>query len=160
MLCPCGSSKTYKDCCSSFHIGEAFATTPEQLMRSRYCAYAMKNGQYIYDTYASKSQKKQSVDDIQASADESKWMSLTIISTSSIPLTIEEATLPTVTFCAKYLVGTTLFSMTEISSFTLEQGHWKYVDGDNFEHVELGKVKRNELCPCQSNKKFKACCGK
>ena len=33
--CVCESGKAYKDCCQPFHAGQAWPSTPEQLMRSR-----------------------------------------------------------------------------------------------------------------------------
>ena len=41
--CPCQSSKSYKDCCGRFHTHAQFPETAEQLMRSRYAAYVLKN---------------------------------------------------------------------------------------------------------------------
>ncbi|KAG1664315.1 hypothetical protein FOA52_005713 [Chlamydomonas sp. UWO 241] len=48
--CPCGSGAPYGECCSKYHTGEASASTPEALLRSRYCAYFAKNAEYIADT--------------------------------------------------------------------------------------------------------------
>ena len=42
--CPCGSEKTYEDCCGPWHAGfktGVHAPTPEALMRSRYRAYVL-----------------------------------------------------------------------------------------------------------------------
>ena len=41
-LCPCGSGQTYQLCCEVFHKGK-YAPTAEKLMRSRFCAYYLKN---------------------------------------------------------------------------------------------------------------------
>ena len=58
--CPCGSDKTYGDCCGLYHAGwhtasattsRLHAPTPEALMRSRYCAYALKLGNYLLGTW-------------------------------------------------------------------------------------------------------------
>ena len=48
--CPCGLGKTYDECCGKYHKQDAFPTTAEALMRSRYSAYAMKNADYIVQT--------------------------------------------------------------------------------------------------------------
>ena len=51
-LCICGSGKHYGKCCSPFLSGTKWAKTPEQLMRSRYCAYALgDHGQYLLQTW-------------------------------------------------------------------------------------------------------------
>jgi SEC-C motif-containing protein len=47
--CPCGSGTKYKRCCRPLHTG-APAATPEALMRSRYCAYAIGEVDYLLAT--------------------------------------------------------------------------------------------------------------
>ncbi|HEX8865525.1 MAG TPA: SEC-C metal-binding domain-containing protein, partial [Lentzea sp.] len=39
-LCPCGTGQSYVDCCGALHSGARTAATAEQLMRSRYSAFA------------------------------------------------------------------------------------------------------------------------
>lgn len=48
-LCPCCSGKTYTLCCKPYHQG-AHAQTAEELMRSRYSAYALCLPSYIIKT--------------------------------------------------------------------------------------------------------------
>ena len=47
--CPCQSARKYKKCCKPVLAG-AVATTPEALMRSRYCAYAIGQVDHIQRT--------------------------------------------------------------------------------------------------------------
>jgi len=47
--CPCFSGKLYKLCCKPFHEG-VLPTNALELMRSRYCAYAMRFTKYIIAT--------------------------------------------------------------------------------------------------------------
>ena len=47
--CRCQSGRIYKRCCLPAHEGRP-ATTPEALMRSRYCAYALGLVDYIIAT--------------------------------------------------------------------------------------------------------------
>lgn len=50
--CVCGSKKPFTACCDRFLSGSMEAKTPEQLMRSRYSAYAMGHqGQYLLRTW-------------------------------------------------------------------------------------------------------------
>ena len=49
-LCPCQSSLSYEDCCGRFHSRNMFPKTAEQLMRSRYSAFVLKNIPYIVQT--------------------------------------------------------------------------------------------------------------
>ena len=51
-LCVCDSQKLFDDCCGRFLNGSQQAKTPEQLMRSRYSAYALGNfGEYLLRTW-------------------------------------------------------------------------------------------------------------
>ena len=54
--CPCGSDKTYGECCGLYHAGWLaenclHAPTPEALMRSRYSAYALNLADYLLGTW-------------------------------------------------------------------------------------------------------------
>ena len=163
MLCPCGSSLPFNACCQPFITTSLtqknYPTTPEQLMRSRFSAYAIKDGQYIFDTYGAAQRLNLSISDIQTWADECIWIALTIHST----------TVNSVDFSAYYVVDNTLCELREHSNFRLEQGLWRYIDGDISVNQEITHLKRNDECPCNNyvtawstkkNKKFKHCCGK
>ena len=47
--CPCGTARLYERCCGRFHGGEV-PTTAEELMRSRYAAYAKGLVDYVMET--------------------------------------------------------------------------------------------------------------
>lgn len=49
MLCPCGTGKSYADCCQPWHEG-GWAANALLLMRSRYSAYARHLPDYIMRT--------------------------------------------------------------------------------------------------------------
>jgi SEC-C motif-containing protein len=50
--CICGSNKAFEKCCAPFLNGSRWAKTPEQLMRSRYSAYALGGfGDYLLQTW-------------------------------------------------------------------------------------------------------------
>lgn len=49
--CPCGSGSTYAQCCEPLHDGRAQAATAEQLMRSRYSAYALGRLDHVFRTW-------------------------------------------------------------------------------------------------------------
>lgn len=52
--CPCGSLKSFSNCCGRFLGGAEKAKTPEQLMRSRYTAHALGGyGEYLVSTWLS-----------------------------------------------------------------------------------------------------------
>ncbi len=50
MNCPCCSGKLYEECCEPFHSKKEFPKTAEELMRSRYAAFAIPNGEYLWQT--------------------------------------------------------------------------------------------------------------
>lgn len=159
MLCPCGSTLLFNACCQLFITQNKYPNTPEQLMRSRFSAYASKEGQYIFDTYGVEQRLKQSVTDIQAWADECLWLALIV----------HNSTESTVEFSAYYIVDNTLCELREKSNFSLEQSQWRYIDGDITVHNEITNIKRNDICPCNRystawsvkiGKKFKHCCAK
>ncbi|WP_395108377.1 YchJ family protein [Actinomadura sp. SCN-SB] len=49
--CPCGLPATYQDCCGRLHRGEARAKTAEELMRSRFSAFAVRDAAYLLATW-------------------------------------------------------------------------------------------------------------
>jgi SEC-C motif-containing protein len=168
MQCPCGSNISFKQCCFLIITEEVTTISPEQLMRSRYSAYATKSADYIYQTYAKASREKQSLNDISEWAQETKWLRLIIHSASEYTIEInnsainaanEEQNSPTVCFSAYYKHQSHYYLMKETSRFILEGRKWRYLDGEVSSSKELAAPKRNELCFCKSQKKFKQCCG-
>jgi SEC-C motif-containing protein len=157
MLCPCGSTLLFSACCQRLITHKQRPSTAEKLMRSRFSAYAVKEGKYIYETYGSNQKSKQSVRDIQSWADECIW----------IALVIHDVEPKVVEFSAFYIANNVLCELRERSNFIIEQDEWRYTDGEITVNEELAKVKRNDVCPCNNyptswsikkNKKFKHCC--
>ena len=53
IICPCGrNNKLYKDCCFLVHTNIHNALTSEDLMRSRYSAFVLCNGDYLLKSHA------------------------------------------------------------------------------------------------------------
>ena len=48
--CPCGSLQKYKKCCKVFHDKIKLPKTALELMKSRFCAFAAENADYIIFT--------------------------------------------------------------------------------------------------------------
>lgn len=48
--CPCGSTKIYADCCSTFHNGESFPQSAQAVLQSRYAAFSFRLPAYIIET--------------------------------------------------------------------------------------------------------------
>lgn len=163
MNCLCGSNFDKNECCMPIISGTKAAKSPEQLMRSRYTAYAIKNASYLFNTYALKSQKSQSITEIKQWAEQTKWLKLIVIDASPYPTmdlvtSVDKLPIPTVTFSAHYILQNKIFTMTEKSNFIIENGEWRYLDGDFSSDHGVSLPGRNENCPCGSLKKFKRCC--
>ena len=50
MNCPCGKG-LYAACCGKFHEGKELTGNAEELMRSRYSAFVLKNEVYLLSTW-------------------------------------------------------------------------------------------------------------
>lgn len=122
MACPCGSKLEYSDCCQSLHQGLGQAQTAEQLMRSRYSAFAKKQEQYILDTWHHTMRN----DEINLKKDPTWWTGLEIVDTAD---GLEADSTGEVEFIASYTVRKKEFKLHERSSFVKEDGRWFYVDG-------------------------------
>lgn len=118
MACPCGGAD-YASCCGRFIDGNEKAGTAEQLMRSRYSAYALRDDAYLKATWHASTRPSENL-----VADESlKWLGLEV--RSHVPAG-ERAT---VEFVARCRSGGRAQRMHEISNFVREDGQWYYVDG-------------------------------
>ena len=160
MLCPCGSERAYSQCCQAIILAEKPASSPEQLMRSRYSAYATGQAKYIFMTYASASQAEQTIDDIALWAEQTHWLKLEIHQVSDFEKDLANHQNAQVEFSAFYQHQGQIWHMRETSNFIMEQGLWRYLDGDVSDSQALQKPKRNEHCFCGSERKFKQCCAK
>ena len=147
-ICPCQSSKSYKDCCERFHTHAQFPETAEQLMRSRYAAYVLKNVSYIVDTTVPSQQELLNVQAIQAWAENTQWLGLKILNTESLTK-IQSA----VEFNAVFQGEEEEQTHYERSIFVKIDDRWYFVDPT----VPLPTMK--QPCVCGSGKKFKHCCG-
>ena len=147
-ICPCQSSKSYKDCCERFHTHAQFPETAEQLMRSRYAAYVLKNVSYIVDTTVPSQQELLNVQAIQAWAENMQWLGLKILNTESLTKTQSA-----VEFHAIFQGVEGEQTHHERSIFVKIDDRWYFVDPT----VPLPTMK--QPCVCGSGKKFKHCCG-
>ncbi len=78
MRCYCCSSKPFDECCEPFIKGDKHPSSAEQLMRSRFSAYATAHYQYILETYTKEKQKDLSVEDLVQSAQGATWFALKV----------------------------------------------------------------------------------
>ena len=151
MNCHCCSNRKFSECCEPV-IRNKRAQDPEQLMRSRYSAYVVKNYDYILTTYAPVQQQSLSLHSLREHSQNTKWLHLEVIDTT------ESNNVGTVEFIATYSIDGDFFSMHELSSFVKQNGNWYYTIGVTKEKTGQITPNRNEHCPCGSGKKYKKCC--
>ena len=81
-LCPCCSGKLYEECCEPFHSKKEFPKTAEELMRSRYAAFAIPNGDYLWETTLFNKRKFHHKTELENWGKENTWTKLEIIQSS------------------------------------------------------------------------------
>lgn len=160
MNCHCCSNRQFSECCEPI-IQNRSAHNPEQLMRSRYSAYVVKNYAYILATYHPVQQRSLSLQALSESAQNTKWLRLEVLHASESDESEKTAACSargTVEFIATYTVGADFFSMHELSHFIKQDDNWYYTTGVMQEKSGQITPNRNDLCPCGSSKKYKKCC--
>ena len=120
--CPCGLAD-YAHCCGRLHAGEV-ATTPEQLMRSRYSAYARRLSDYLSQTWHPATRPAAlDLDDPTSRA--TKWLGLEVRAYGA------DGDRGHVEFVARYRVGGGRAQrLHERSRFERIDGCWYYLDGE------------------------------
>lgn len=120
--CPCGSSIGYDECCGLLHRGRP-ATSAEQLMRSRYSAFVLRDLDYLRASWHPSTRPDELALDEDAGR---RWLGLTVI--AHLPIDDHHAS---VEFVARSRVGGQPAQRHhEISRFVREDGRWLYLDGD------------------------------
>jgi SEC-C motif-containing protein len=120
--CPCLSGEQYSECCGRFHRGEAEAPTAEQLMRSRYSAFVVRDEGYLLRTWHPHSRPGRLELDPAM-----QWRRLDILSTSlGGPLDTEGV----VEFAAHYRHDGDRGVQHETSRFVRQNRRWYYVGAD------------------------------
>lgn len=117
--CPCGGL-SYETCCGPLHRNEQFAQSPEQLMRSRYSAFANRLENYLRETWHPSTRPSEQ---ILTETNLQKWIHLSIQNTST------HGSTGIVEFIATYRLSGRAHHLHEISNFLNEGGRWYYVDG-------------------------------
>ncbi len=123
--CPCGRNKWYTECCEPNHKNVKQAKTAEDLMRSRYTAFTLGKGDYLFKSQSSQTRKSTDIKPIEKWAKSVQWMKLDVLNTTKGG---ENDTEGTVEFNAYFMEGGKLDTIHENSLFTKENGHWVYVD--------------------------------
>jgi SEC-C motif domain protein len=118
--CPCGTGDTYDRCCGRLHRGEAQATTAEQLMRSRYSAYAVGDDGYLHESWHPTTRPRSIALDPAL-----QWVQLEIVASDRGGALDEEGT---VEFRAHHQRDGLPGVLHEVSRFTRLDRRWVYLD--------------------------------
>jgi len=157
--CPCGSNLAYTECCLPLIKGERSAETAEQVMRSRYSAYARKEIEYLFTSLHPDHRSNYDEKSTRAWAESAVWHKLEILETTDGGSEDIEGK---VEFIVSYTEQGLKKNHHELSTFRKESGTWYFVSGENVPPKQVvrsePKTGRNDPCPCGSGKKFKKCC--
>jgi SEC-C motif domain protein len=161
VACECGIGESTEACCGRFFGGQQHPATAEELMRSRYTAFASGEIDYIMNTHHPRKVAEIDRRGVETWSKNATWHSLEILSTHEGGPDDERGE---VEFVARYSMGGFRQAHQERAEFERSNGRWYYVDGKQFgtEPVrrDAPRVGRNDACPCGSGKKFKKCCGR
>jgi SEC-C motif-containing protein len=157
--CPCGLEQSYEECCGALISGAKQAETAEQLMRSRYSAYAKVEMEYVRDTTHPDVVGEFDMKDSTRWAESSNWQSLEIVETEKGGTDDETGI---VEFVATYEQKGKYHKHHERSTFKKVDGKWFFEDGHGVKPKQFirkeSKVRPNDPCPCGSGRKHKKCC--
>ncbi|UNS99966.1 YchJ family protein [Streptomyces tubbatahanensis] len=119
--CPCGLAP-YAECCGPFHRGASAPASAQELMRSRYAAFAVGDAAYLRRTWHPATRPAR-----LDPAGPSRWTGLEILATTGGSAFHSEGT---VTFRAHWADGDGTFGVQEERSrFVRVDGAWVYLDG-------------------------------
>jgi SEC-C motif-containing protein len=167
--CPCGSVFPYTDCCGMLIRGSTVADTAEDLMRSRYTAYTLKDWDYI--TQTTLPEERKNLPDLSDVNQGVQWKKLEVYGASKGGSTDQEGE---VSFVATFTKDGKEEVLQETSVFLKEEGRWYYSGKRSNPKTSAqkqsrstkpfvrnkAKIGRNDPCSCGSGKKYKKCCGK
>ena len=125
IACPCGSGKLYPACCARWHMGPFKLRAPDanELMLSRYTAYALDDRTYLRDTWWPETRPAT----IDASPGDLKWLGMTVDRIEPVDGDADDVT---VHFTARYRVAGRTMRMNESAHVRRAKGRWYYVAGE------------------------------
>ncbi|MBV8788663.1 MAG: YchJ family protein [Mycobacterium sp.] len=118
--CPCGSGDGYSACCGPLHDGARQARSAEELMRSRYSAFARRDADYLFRTWHPRTRPA----DVTV-VPTITWTGLEVIDTEAGG---PEDDRGEVEFTALYESAGRAGSLHERSRFERRAGRWFYLD--------------------------------
>ena len=156
--CPCGSGRTFGECCEPVLQGKRVPATAEELMRSRFVAHALRDYRHLHRTDLETARKPY----VEEGEDPQEVAWTRLVVHAHEPGAKPDTAF--VDFSAYYKAGDGEQALHEKSAFVRENGAWFYTravrTGPAPVKLATPKVGRNDPCPCGSGKKFKQCCGR
>lgn len=124
--CPCGNG-SYASCCQPYHTGKVYPETAEQLMRSRYSAYSLREVDYIYQTTHSTARHSELKEAITRWAESATFLQLTIKNTKAGK---KKDKAGIVEFIATYSEAAVMKQRHEVSLFEKVKKRWYYLGAE------------------------------
>ncbi|WP_111308809.1 YchJ family protein [Confluentibacter sediminis] len=124
MNCYCGSLKSYNNCCEIAHKNLAEVETAEQLMRSRYSAFVLADGDYLMQSHHSSTRPIKEKKEIVKWSKSVRWLKLEVLETFK---GTQNDTEGTVTFNAYFYENGKVEIIHEKSAFVKQNNHWTYL---------------------------------
>jgi SEC-C motif domain protein len=127
--CPCGSGTAYADCCGALLAGERTASTAEELMRSRYTAFATGDVDHLVRTWHPRTRP-----DALTLDPATTWTGLRVMRTEQGGPDDAEGVVEFVGSFEEPSAGrggVAPGELHEVSRFARRAGRWVYVDGDH-----------------------------
>jgi len=122
--CSCGREKPYLECCHLIHEGTVKAATAEDLMRSRYTAFTLANGDYLMKSHHPDTRNPKDKMNLEKWAKSVNWIKLEILNRTN---GLEFNDRGTVEFKAFYFENRQIQVIHENSEFVKENSLWYYV---------------------------------
>lgn len=119
--CPCGTGELYAACCGPLHADERRAGTAQELMRSRYSAFVVRDAGYLVRTWHPRTRPD------HLELDGTEWLGLDVLRSEAGGPQDDEGV---VEFVAGWAHEGRRGQLHEISRFTRRAGRWLYLDGD------------------------------
>lgn len=125
-MCYCNSQKDFNQCCEPILLGIRQAETAEQLMRSRYSAYAVADINYLLNSHHKYTRPTKERKNILKWTKSVRWMGLEILATQKGNVIDKDGY---VEFKAIFEENGKLECIHEKSYFVKEAGRWFYKSG-------------------------------
>ena len=144
----------------AYFRGEKYPQTAEELMGSRYAAYALGEIDWIVQSHLPDKRHEIDRGNTELWSKQSEWYGFEVVATEGGG---ENDTQGTVEFIARYKLKGATFNHRERAEFQKLDGKWYFVDGKEVAGPPVRVEKtpgRNDPCSCGSGKKYKKCCGR